>query len=137
MSVNWDIYPWNFTLFWRTAAIRNTVNHILIYFTQVYFNIIILFPSCLQVIAKKLFIQELCFLLNCDFNRHKLCGTWSHTEWDWKVVWISIVSVTKMNTVLFSLSVFLRKHSPVSSSTVWVLNNHHCAVHCHLKDTRN
>jgi len=47
MSAKSVIYPWDFTVFWTSTAIRNTVNHILIYFTQVCFNIILLLSSCL------------------------------------------------------------------------------------------
>lgn len=69
--------------------------------------------------------------------RDKVCGTWSHFEWGWKVVCISIMSVRKVNTVLFSLSLFLRKYRPISYSTVWVTNNYHCAACCCLKGTKN
>jgi len=44
--------------------------------------------------------------------------------------------VTKMNTVLFSLSLFLRKYRPIPSSTVWT-NNYRCAACCCLQRTGN
>jgi len=91
---------------------------LLIIFWFISLRSILILSSCchlvFHVIAKKLFIQELCFLLNYDFKKHKLCGTWSHIEWGWKLVCISITSVTKMNTVMFSSLLFLRSFKDLS-----------------------